>query len=195
MAMRPTLFSIGGAAVELARDPRWIGKVLAKVPADGVAGNETGKRVPGWRIATVLEAIAAYEARTGQKRYQPGAGADGAGAVDEACDELERITGELQRGFERLEAIEDIEERRAAAGDVGPLLPAFTAALERVAEAMGTQDDLVTSAFHRELVGRAFGQLLQLLGWHGVVDDEGKLIWCTGEYLQALHRATTSKAP
>ena len=50
MSMRPKLFSIGGAAIELGKDRRTIARRLARVQPDG----RTADGGDGWYLSTIL---------------------------------------------------------------------------------------------------------------------------------------------
>ena len=108
MPMRPTLFTLSGAATELGRDVRMLGMALKATPPDGqVRGRD------GWFLSTIINAIERRSRATGSR------------SGNSICDECERLGHELEDGLQKLRDEPDLAKRRAIVKEIGWLV-AFT---------------------------------------------------------------------
>jgi hypothetical protein len=151
MPMTPQLFSISGAAVELATDRRTIAAALANVAPDGKLGQH-----PAWRLRTVLDALG-Y--RGSQNKPS---------SAD--LDEMERLAEALDAGFKRVEAEPDITKRRAMMREIGPNVGRLDRIWARLnATAAPAERDMVER--YRDMVlGQAIGNVLALCNWNFIPD-------------------------
>src|SRR5438034_5654792 len=118
MAMKPSLFTNEGLAVELARDRRTVAKALRSTPPDGELNGR-----PAWRLTTALDAMRKRE------RANRGDGDD----VDSLCDELERVAASLDAGLDRVREEPNVGKRRVMLRDIGPTVGTLDRLMERAA--------------------------------------------------------------
>jgi hypothetical protein len=105
MAMVQKMWSVGGAALELQRSERFLGRVLRGVEPDGrVKGGH-----PGWLMSNIVAAIARYESQPihlglSARRARGGtiSGNGAAAPSDPALGEIERVARAVSEGMDRL---------------------------------------------------------------------------------------------
>jgi hypothetical protein len=142
MSMRPKLFSIGGAAIELGKDRRTIARRLARVQPDG----RTADGGDGWYLSTILAQL--DQARDGGDGPALDALEDASAAVD---DLLNALRGES-----------NIKKRRELLKRDGGVIGAYTTALDRVRAGQSDSTRLVTGPYLDQIIGNAIAEVLAL---------------------------------
>ena len=156
MSMHPTLFSCEALAIELGRDRRAIAKLLRDVPADGEV-----KGRPAWRLTTALQAL--------RQREEAGRGTHG---VNAACDAIERLEMELERGLACVRLEPDLGRRREMLRDVAPLVGRLDAALREGAQGFPKHEADLLAVARDQITTAGIAAVLDLGRWEMPSEDE-----------------------
>ena len=146
--MRPTLFTLSGAATELGRDVRMLGMALKATPPDGqVRGRD------GWFLSTIIYAIERRSRATGSR------------SGNSICDECERLGHELEDGLQKLRDEPDLAKRRAIVKEIGWLVGALDRSMDDAAVGCRPHEAGILKVVRDAVIGNAIGEILELAQW------------------------------
>jgi hypothetical protein len=172
MGMRAKLWSLSSLSVELGRNVRTVSRALETVPPDGRIGKHSG-----WRLQTALAALTVYERQSDQLtvRYSNGSRRTGQPLYSETMlADIQDAAVRVEQLISTLKETPDIETRRKILKREGPVYGALDAAFERQLE--HDPDRTIHEPFVRQLLGRAFGELMDLCKLQVSNNNDGQVV-------------------
>jgi hypothetical protein len=141
------LLTINAAADQLQRDRRTIAAHLRDIPPDDKDAQGRSR----WRLATIVRALS-------NERPQRGDCA--------AADDVEAASEALAAGLKRVQAAEDIEQRRKIViEDVGRLVGKLDAAMDRAAAGRKPHERALLDIVRDKAIGDVVAQICNACAW------------------------------